>query len=120
MDIKYKILGILVFSLSNTVWAADIFQGAEEVEIDPELANNPLISDFLNPDEKVEARKSKEKWERFKSLEEQGVNYVPSSAYGEKAEEVPLPPSSYSANPFENRLEYVEENLGMNKQKNPY
>lgn len=120
MNIKFKILGILILSVSSTAWAGDLFQGPEEIELDPALVNNPLISDFLNPDEKIESRKSKAKWERFKSLEEQGVNNVPSSVYGNKVEEVPLPPSSYSANPFENRLDYVKENLGIDKEESPY
>lgn len=120
MGMKLKILGILLLVSSNSVWAADIFEGPEEVEVDPELANNPLIADFLNPDETIVSRKPKEKWQRFKSLEEQGINYIPSSEYNQNEPETPVAPSQYSSDPFANRMDYLEDKLGVNKQSSPY
>ena len=118
MKYNLKIFGLLLLLSSRTVWAADIFVGRDDDD-DSEVKQeaNPLIDNFLNPDETEVSRKPKQKWQRFKSLEEQGVMYIPGSDV--KTEE-PLPPSSYKSDPFANRLDYLEDNLGLKKPADQY
>lgn len=111
MKNKLKLLSVLLIANLQPVWAKDVFDEPEEVEADPEVENNPALQNFLQPDETAESRKPKKKWERFKSLEEQGINYIPNSTDYQKVEDTSIP-SDYSSDPFANRLDYIEENLG--------
>ncbi len=115
---KFKILSLLTLLISTPVWAGDPFQDPEEVDRNYEVENNPLISDFLNVDETEASRHPVKKWERIKSLEELGK--PPMANYEEQQE--PLPPinSSYSSDPFANRMDYLEQKFGINKPNSPY
>ena len=112
LDMRNIILLLTLFITlcPSQSWAKDPFDEAEEVEIDQEIANNPALQNFLYPDEQPDARRTKKKWEKFKSLEEQGVTYIPQSEQ-DKPEELPAIPSEYSSDPFANRLDYIKEAL---------
>jgi len=118
MKTTFKILGLVLLMSSRTVFAADIFVGRDDDDdADAKQEINPLVENFLNPDETAVSRKPKQKWQRFKSLEEQGINYIPGS---EVKSEEPIPPTTYKADPFANRMDYLEDNLGVNKPNNIY
>lgn len=119
MNIKIFTIFLLIFIPTSHCLAADVFEDPEELEEKPELKNNPLIQDFLNPDESPESRKIKPTWQKFKPVDASSVNYNYTNPNTPREEMLPQKPSEYKTDPFSNRIEYLEEKLGVNKPKYP-